>query len=75
MRAVVINGFHRGAVGHGDGELALVEHFGERALPAIDGERVAGIVPMEGDGGINAFFIVVVVALVFGEGEGGVGTG
>ena len=38
-----------------------------------DGEGACAVVPVDGDGGIDSLFVVVVVALVLIKGEMGVG--
>lgn len=64
-----------GAVGEDDCELAAGEHPWVAALALSNRQRTSLVVPVETDGGIDALFVAVGVALVFIEGEGTVGTG
>ena len=54
-------------------EGASSEHTREGAFALADGEGLAAIVPCETDGAVQSLFVVVVVAFVFVEGEGGIG--
>lgn len=58
-----------------DLEGSFGEHAGEGALARGDGEGFLFVVPMNGDGGIDAFFVVIGIAFVFVECEIGVGAG
>ena len=48
---------------------AFGDHAWKRALAVANGQRVGGVIPMDGNGGVGALFVVVVVVLVFIEDE------
>src|SRR5262245_42237685 len=52
---------------------ALCQHAGELSLAVVDSQRLSSVIPMEPDGGKRAFFVVVVIVLVFVESEIAVG--
>ena len=62
------------AVGSNDGELPLLQHAGVSALARADCQGAAAFLPTDWNGGIDAFLIVVVVAFVLVEREGGIGS-
>src|SRR5579863_260906 len=58
-----------------DVEGVRLRHAGELALAVTDGQRVRGIVPLQGNRRVRAFFVVVIVVLVLVEREVAVGAG
>ena len=62
-------------VGQDDAELTGGRHARIATLTVADGQRAGLVVPVEGYRGIDAFLVVVVVALVLIERELAVGTG
>src|ERR1700690_1325133 len=54
---------------------AGLQHAWECALPGVDGQLSLGVVPVERDGRVDAFLVVVVVVLVLVQREGAVGAG
>jgi hypothetical protein len=58
-----------------DVEAAFLQHAGERAFPVVNGEPAVGVVPVKGDGGVDTFFIIVIVVLVFIQRETSVRAG
>src|SRR5438128_1353657 len=55
---------------HAEG--SLLQHPREGSLARADGERPRGLIPLDGDGRVNALFVTIAVALVFVKDEGGV---
>ena len=58
-----------------DVEGVRLRHAGELALAVTDGQRVRGIVPVQRNRRVHAFFVVVIVVLVLIEREVAVGAG
>src|SRR5580704_8200896 len=53
---------------------APIQHARKMALPVANGQRLRGVVPVQRDGRIDSFFVIVAIAFVFVEGEVAVGS-